>query len=85
MDLKSVCVDGLMHSPMIVVPGGEEASWATEITILGQGEYEIVAVIHELSRTNRNNCQRWISRPCRMLCGGGKNTLETLLAKKYDL
>jgi len=69
MDLKSVCIDGLMHSPMIIIPGGEVVSWATEITILGQGEYEIAVVIQELSRTKDKGCQRWIGEPSRTLCG----------------
>jgi hypothetical protein len=67
--IKTVYVDGFMHSPTIKVLPGEMLSWKTELSILGQGELEIAVVVQELSRGKGADCRRWISSPARVSCG----------------
>jgi len=68
MVLKSVCVDGLTHSPRITVPPGETILWTTEITTFGHGAFEIAVIIQELSRRKAADCRRWVGGPCRISC-----------------
>lgn len=69
MALKTVCVDGLMHSATMTVLPGKILSWKTELSMLGQGEFEIAVVVQELSRGKDTDCRRWICSPARASCG----------------
>ena len=67
---RAICGDGLIQSPIISVGPCESTSWATEITLLAQGYFELGIIVQEVLKGDITDLgRRWSSDPCYVRSG----------------